>query len=64
MARSRLRPSRGDPSRLVGQGNAAPSGLLNKQADAVVTAYHEHGLREESRVTRGDWPTLVLRKPT
>ena len=43
-------------------GTIMLAGLLERQADAVVGAYAAHGLVEVSRVTKGDWPTLVLRK--
>lgn len=39
------------------------AGLLDRQADAVAAAYRAHGLTESFRITRGDWPTLVLTKP-
>lgn len=39
------------------------AGLLGKQADAVASAYRTQGLRDHARVTRGDWPTLVMRVP-
>ncbi len=38
------------------------AGLLTKQADSVADAYAVLGLRDEARVTRGDWPTLVMRR--
>ena len=39
------------------------AGLLDRQADAVADAYRAEGLRDHERVTRGDWPTLIMRKP-
>jgi len=38
------------------------AGLLDRQADAVTNAYRARGLIDTARVTRGEWPTLVLRK--
>lgn len=44
-------------------GTLILAGLLDKQADAVSRAYGEHGIGERTRVSRGDWPTLVLQAP-
>jgi ribosomal protein L11 methyltransferase len=43
-------------------GRLILSGLLDSQADAVAAAYRRHGLMLSFRITRGDWPTLVMRK--
>lgn len=37
------------------------AGLLEKQAEAVADAYRSQGLTDGTRVTQGDWPTLVMR---
>lgn len=38
------------------------AGLLDRQAGEVVAAYRAHGLCEETRMVRGDWPTVVMRR--
>ncbi len=43
-------------------GRLILAGLLDSQADAVLTAYGRQGFRRLFTITRGDWPTLVLRK--
>lgn len=44
-------------------GRLILAGLLDRQAAAVTRAYARRGLRLTDRVDRGEWPTLVLRKP-
>lgn len=44
-------------------GSLILAGLLDTQADAVASAYRRRGLRLAGRITIGDWPTLLLRKP-
>jgi ribosomal protein L11 methyltransferase len=44
-------------------GRIILAGLLNSQATRVEAAYRREGLRSRFRITRGDWPTLVLRRP-
>lgn len=44
-------------------GTLVLAGLLHNQADAVSRAYCEHAVEERTRVSRGDWPTLVLQAP-
>lgn len=44
-------------------GTVMLAGLLEQQADAVEAAYKAVGVLPLQRVTRGDWPTLILRKP-
>lgn len=39
------------------------AGLLDHQAQAVATAYRRQGLRARFSVRRGEWPTLVMRRP-
>jgi ribosomal protein L11 methyltransferase len=43
-------------------GRLILAGLLDTQADAVTAAYRRQGMMAGSRIVRGDWPTLVLRK--
>ena len=43
-------------------GRLALAGLLNTQAEAVASAYRRQGMALASRIDRGDWPTLVMRK--
>ena len=43
-------------------GWAVLSGLLIKDANRIITAHAYHGLRLHSRVTLGEWGTLILRK--
>ncbi len=38
------------------------SGLLNKQAPRIVTAYRMQGMILRDRLERGDWSTLILEK--
>ncbi|HEY0271253.1 MAG TPA: 50S ribosomal protein L11 methyltransferase, partial [Sphingomonas sp.] len=44
-------------------GSLILAGLLDTQADAVAGAYRRQGLRLAGRITIGDWPTLLMRKP-
>jgi ribosomal protein L11 methyltransferase len=44
-------------------GRLILAGLLDRQAAAVTRAYARQGLRAAGRIDRGEWPTLVLRKP-
>jgi ribosomal protein L11 methyltransferase len=44
-------------------GHAVLSGLLDRQADAVIAAHREQGLRLLDRVDHGPWTTLVIRLP-
>lgn len=48
---------------LVPGGRLVPAGLLEQQAEGVMRAYRREGLRALFTVRRGEWPTLVLRKP-
>ncbi len=48
---------------LVPGGRLVLAGLLQSQARAVARAYAREGLRTLFSVTRGEWPTLVLRRP-
>lgn len=43
-------------------GRLILAGLLDSQADRVAAAYRRHGLALSSRIDRGDWPTLTMRK--
>lgn len=43
-------------------GRLILAGLLDTQADAVAAAYRRHGMALATRIDRGDWPTLVMRK--
>jgi ribosomal protein L11 methyltransferase len=43
-------------------GRLILAGLLDHQAEAVAAAYRRQGLMLSSTITRGDWPTLVMRK--
>ena len=43
-------------------GRLILAGLLDHQADKVAAAYRRQGLMLASTITRGDWPTLVMRK--
>ena len=43
-------------------GRLILAGLLDHQAEAVTAAYRRQGMMAGTRVQRGDWPTLVLRK--
>jgi ribosomal protein L11 methyltransferase len=43
-------------------GRLILAGLLDTQADAVTAAYRRQGMMAGTRIVRGDWPTLVLRK--
>jgi ribosomal protein L11 methyltransferase len=45
-------------------GWAVLSGLLLKDANRIISAHATQGLRLHSRVTLGEWGTLVLKKPT
>jgi ribosomal protein L11 methyltransferase len=44
-------------------GRIILAGLLTSQAARVEAAYRREGLRSRFTITRGDWPTLVLRRP-
>ena len=50
-------------SALAPGGRLILAGLLNRQAARVEAAYRREGLRMRFTITRGDWPTLVLRRP-
>lgn len=55
----------GDLRRHLAPGGAAIlSGLLARQAPAVLAAHRRHGLREIARVDRDPWVALVLRRPS
>jgi ribosomal protein L11 methyltransferase len=43
-------------------GRLILAGLLDHQADKVAAAYRRQGLMLSSRIVRGEWPTLVMRK--
>ena len=43
-------------------GRLILAGLLDRQAEAVAAAYRRRGMRLETRIDQGDWPTLILRK--
>ncbi|MGE4322741.1 MAG: 50S ribosomal protein L11 methyltransferase [Sphingobium sp.] len=43
-------------------GTIVLAGLLNGQADAVLSAYRREGMRLAERQDQGDWPVLRLRK--
>jgi ribosomal protein L11 methyltransferase len=43
-------------------GRLILAGLLDRQAPRVAAAYRRQGLAASFRVTRGEWPTLVMRK--
>jgi ribosomal protein L11 methyltransferase len=43
-------------------GRLILAGLLDHQADAVASAYRRCGMALATRIDRGDWPTLVMRK--
>jgi ribosomal protein L11 methyltransferase len=49
-------------SALEAGGRLILAGLLDGQAEAVATAYRRQGLMLASRIERGEWPTLVMRK--
>jgi ribosomal protein L11 methyltransferase len=42
-------------------GTAVLSGILSKQAHAVLVAYRRYGLALQRRIQDGDWTTLILR---
>lgn len=48
---------------LVPGGRLVLAGLLQDQARRVERAYAREGLRALFTISRGDWPTLVLRRP-
>lgn len=53
----------GDLKRHLAPGGVAVlSGLLDRQATAVLAAHRAHGLREIARVERQPWVALVLRR--
>ncbi len=43
-------------------GRLMLAGLLESQAETVAAAYRRQGLMASFSITRGDWPTLVMRK--
>jgi len=43
-------------------GRLILAGLLDHQAGSVAAAYRRQGMMAGSRIMRGDWPTLVMRK--
>jgi ribosomal protein L11 methyltransferase len=43
-------------------GRLILAGLLDHQAGAVAAAYRRRGMMASSRILRGDWPTLIMRK--
>jgi ribosomal protein L11 methyltransferase len=43
-------------------GRLILAGLLDHQAEAVTAAYRRQGMMAGTRIARGDWPILVLRK--
>lgn len=43
-------------------GRLILAGLLDHQAEKVAVAYRRQGLMASFSITRGDWPTLVMRK--
>tara|TARA_B100000315_G_scaffold251148_1_gene285440 strand:+ start:1308 stop:2183 length:876 start_codon:yes stop_codon:yes gene_type:complete len=43
-------------------GWAVLSGLLRGDANRIISAHHQQGLRLHSRVELGDWVTIVMRK--
>lgn len=47
---------------LAPRGSLILAGLLNTQADAVLSAYRRQGMRLVARDVRGDWTILTLRK--
>lgn len=42
------------------EGHVILSGILNEQADEVISAYAAEGLRCVDRITLGDWTTITL----
>jgi ribosomal protein L11 methyltransferase len=48
---------------LVPGGRLILAGLLDTQAPRVIRAYRREGLRWSFTIQRGEWPTLVLRRP-
>jgi ribosomal protein L11 methyltransferase len=48
---------------LVPGGRLVLAGLLEGQAEGVTRAYRREALRTAFRISRGEWPTLVLRRP-
>ena len=48
---------------LVPGGRLMLAGLLQTHAERVARAYRREGLRPSFSVQRGEWPTLVLRRP-
>jgi ribosomal protein L11 methyltransferase len=48
---------------LLPGGRIVLAGLLASQAERVTAAYRREGLRPLLSVVRGEWPTLVLRRP-
>ena len=56
-----MAPSLG--SALAPGGRLILAGLLTSQATRVEAAYRREGLRRRFSIVRGEWPTLVLRRP-
>jgi len=44
-------------------GRIVASGLLIDEADSVSRSFHEHGYRERTRLTGGEWAALLLEAP-
>jgi ribosomal protein L11 methyltransferase len=44
-------------------GQIIASGLLIEEADSVSGSFHEHGYRERTRLTGGEWAALLLEAP-
>ena len=44
-------------------GRIVASGLLIDEADSVSRSFHEHGYRERTRLTGGEWAALLLELP-
>jgi ribosomal protein L11 methyltransferase len=58
-----LRAMAGDVTRALAPGGVAVlSGLLSRDAPAVLAAHRSRGLRLVSRIVIDDWATLVLSK--
>ncbi len=47
---------------LAAGGRLILAGLLDTQAEKVAAAYRRQGMMASFTITRGDWPTLVMRK--
>ena len=44
-------------------GQIIASGLLIEEADPVSRSFAEHGYRERTRLTGGEWAALLLEAP-